>query len=75
MAVAMASSYNSNWTPSLETSYATGAALKETKRQKKSQQITNAGEGVEKTESSCTLGGNVNWYNHCGKQYGVNSEN
>ena len=31
------------------------------------QQITNAGEGVEKTVSSFTVGGNVNWYNHYGK--------
>ena len=26
---------------------------------------------VEKREPSCTVGGNVNWYNHCGEQYGV----
>ena len=26
----------------------------------------NAGEGVEKREPSYTVGGNVNWYNHCG---------
>ena len=30
----------------------------------------NAGEGVEKREPSCTVGGNVNWYSHYGKQYG-----
>ena len=24
---------------------------------------------------SYTVGGNVNWYNHCAKQYGVSSEN
>ena len=36
---------------------------------KKSQTI-NAGEGVEKKELSCTAGGNVNWYNHYGEQYG-----
>jgi len=34
-------------------------------------QITNAGEGVEKRETSYTVGGNANWYSHCGKQYGV----
>jgi len=34
-----------------------------------SQQITNAGEDVEKREPSFTVGGNVNWYNHYGKQY------
>ena len=33
-------------------------------------QITNAGEGVKKRESSCTIGGNVNWCSHYGKQYG-----
>ena len=30
----------------------------------------NAGEGVQKMECSCTVGGNVNWYSHCGEQYG-----
>ena len=30
----------------------------------------NAGEGVEKREPSCTVGGNVNWYSHYGEQYG-----
>ena len=41
----------------------------------KSLQITNAGEGVEKREPSCTVGGNTNWCSHCGKQYGGSSEN
>ena len=27
----------------------------------------NAGEGVEKREPSYTVGGNVNWYSHCGE--------
>ena len=40
-----------------------------------SPQITNAGEGVEKTEPSYTVGGNVNWYNHYGIQYGGTLEN
>ena len=35
----------------------------------KSLQIANAGEGVEKREPSYTVGGNVNWYGHYGKQY------
>ena len=26
--------------------------------------MINAGEGVEKREPSCTVGGNVNWYSH-----------
>ena len=30
----------------------------------------NAGEGVEKREPSCTVGGNVNWYSHYGEQCG-----
>ena len=38
-------------------------------------QITNAGEGVGKREPSYTAGGNVNWYNHYGKQSGGFSEN
>ena len=38
-------------------------------------QITNAREGVEKREAAYTVGGNVKWYNHCGKQYGGTSEN
>ena len=29
----------------------------------------NAGEDVEKRESSCTVGRDVNLYNHCGEQY------
>ena len=30
-------------------------------------QITNVGENVEKREPLYTVGGNVNWYSHCGK--------
>ena len=33
----------------------------------------NAGEGREK--NTYTLGGNVSWYKHYGKQYGGSSEN
>ena len=36
----------------------------------KSLQTINAGEGVEKREPSCTVGGNANWYSHYGEQYG-----
>ena len=39
-----------------------------------SQQI-NAREGVEKRIPSHTVDGNVNWYNHYGKQYGTTSKN
>ena len=40
----------------------------------KSLQIINAGAGVEKRESFYTVGGNVSWCGHCGKQYGVSSK-
>ena len=40
-----------------------------------SPQTTNAGEGVEKRDPSYIVGGNVNWYNRYGKQYGGTSEN
>ena len=33
-------------------------------------EIINAGEGVEKKKPSYTIGGNVNWCSHYGKQYG-----
>ena len=33
-------------------------------------QITNTGEVVEKREPSFTVGGNVNWHNYYGEQYG-----
>ena len=35
----------------------------------KNLQIINAGEDVEKMEPSHTVGGNVNWHRHYGKQY------
>ena len=34
---------------------------------------TNAGEGVVKMGPSCTVGGNVKWYNQHGKQNGGTS--
>jgi len=36
----------------------------------KNLQTINAGEAVEKRKASCTIGGNVNWYSHCGRHYG-----
>ena len=30
---------------------------------------------MEKTESSYTVGGNVNWYSHCGRRYGESLKN
>ena len=41
----------------------------------KSLQTINSGEGVEKRERSCTLGGNVNWYSHCRRWYGNSFKN
>ena len=37
-------------------------------------QITNAGEGLKKREPFYTIGGNVNWHNCYGKQYGSTSK-
>ena len=34
-------------------------------------EIISVGEGVEKREPLCTVGGNVNWCSHHGEQYGV----
>ena len=36
----------------------------------KEPQIKNVCEDVDESETSYTVGGNVNWYRHCGKQYG-----
>ena len=41
----------------------------------KKREITNVGEDVEKRELLWTASGNVNWYNHYGKQYEVSSKN
>ena len=35
----------------------------------------NAGVGVEKREPSYTVGGDVNWYSHYGRQYGDSFKN
>ena len=40
----------------------------------KNLQIRNAGEGLERREPSYTVGGNVNWYSHYGKQCEVSSK-
>ena len=37
-------------------------------------QTINAGEGVEKRKPSYTVGGNVNWYSHCGEHCGCSLE-
>ena len=36
----------------------------------KRQQMTSVGRYVQKRKPSYTIGGNVNWCSHCGKQYG-----
>ena len=38
-------------------------------------QTVNAGEGLEKREPSCTVGGNVNGYSHYDEQFGGSLEN
>ena len=38
-------------------------------------QTTDAGEGVEKREPSCTVGGNVNSCSHYGEQHGASFKN
>ena len=38
-------------------------------------QEISVGEDMEKRKPLCTVGGNVNWYSHCGKQYGDSSKN
>ena len=35
-----------------------------------SKKTINAEEDVEEREHSCTVDQNVNWYSHCGEQYG-----
>ena len=36
---------------------------------------TSGGKDVEKREPQCTVGGNADWCSHCGKQYGISSQN
>ena len=38
-------------------------------------QTVNAGEGVDKSKSFYTIGGNANWYIHYGGQYGRSLKN
>ena len=45
------------------------------KWKKKEKIIIHAGEGVEKGEPTYTVGGNLSWCSHYGKQGGVSSEN
>ena len=36
---------------------------------------TSVGKDAEKREPWCAIGGNEDWCGHCGKQYGISSEN
>ena len=40
----------------------------------KNPQIANVGEDAEKRKPLYTVGGNVTWCSHCGKQYGDSSK-
>ena len=41
----------------------------------KNTEIENVGEDVEKKQPLYSVGENVNWYRHCGEQYGSSSKN
>jgi len=41
----------------------------------KNPQRVNAGDSVEKKQPSYTIGGNINWCTHYGKQYVSSSKN
>ena len=41
----------------------------------KDNKLTSVRKDAEKREPSYTVGRNVNWYSHCGKQYGGPSKN
>ena len=43
---------------------------KKKKREEVNIQITNAGKDMEIMKHLDTVGGNINWHSHCGKQYG-----
>ena len=58
-----------------ELPYAAGAALKKKTKQTKKKSANNKCWRVwRKRKPSYTVGGNVNWYNHYGKQYGGSSK-
>ena len=40
----------------------------------KRQEITSVSKDGKEREPSCTVAGNVNWFNHYGKQYGGSSK-
>ena len=51
------------------------AVIKMSAKKKKKMSAINAGENVEKTEPSYTVGGNVNWCSYYRKQYGGSLKN
>ena len=53
----------------LDSSYLLGWLLS------KRQEITSVGDSGEKRKHLCTVGSNVNWYNHYKKEYGALSRN
>ena len=44
------------------------------KKKKRKKEITSVGKDMDKREPLCILGGNVNSYNHYGKQYEGSSD-
>ena len=42
---------------------------------KKKLEIASVGEGTEKRDPLCTVGGNANWHSHYGKEYRDSSKN
>ena len=40
------------------------------KKEERKKEIASVGRDVEKRKSAYTVGGNVNWCSHCGKQNG-----
>ena len=45
-----------------------------TGQKKKKKKIKSVDQDVEKRESSCSVGGNINWCSHHGKQHGDSSK-
>ena len=58
------------WIPFISISYLIAVA-----RTSKTMMNDSAGDGVEKREPSCTVGGNANCYGHYGGQYGDSLKN
>ena len=74
VAVVQANGYSFNSTPSLGSSICCKCGPKKTKTKTKQIQM-NKLRHQQVCNKNNTKDGNVNWYNHCGKQYGATSEN